>query len=303
MTHSCAHHPVPQQHQPSFHRSFAIGVALNSFFVVIEIYYGMVANSLALLADAIHNFGDVLSLLLAWLGYYLAFRKPSKGFTYGLGRVSIYATLLNGVSLVVTALWILYEAYLRFNHPILPDTHTVAAVAAVGIVINSATAWVLMRGQRDVNIKGAMLHMFADAGVSLGVVIAAFLIGATGWLWLDPTVSSLISVIILVTSWPVLREGLRLSLDAVPQQLDRQAIHDFLQASEGVHSVHDLHVWGLSTLKTAMTAHIAIKAEYAIDDVMHRLHRELKDKFEITHVTIQVERDHSSCTDEHELVD
>lgn len=300
MSHSCHHSHLPIK-GASFHRSFAIGVLLNSVFVVIEFIYGLKANSLALIADAVHNLGDVFALLLAWLGYYLAFRKPSSSFTYGLGRVSIYATLLNGVSLVVTSMWILFEAYVRTQHPLLPNTGIVAVVASIGIVINSVTAWVLMRGKQDVNIKGAMLHMAADAGVSLGVVITALLIGATGLLWLDPVVSALISVIILVTSWPILREGLRLSLDAVPQQLDRQTIFDYIQSNEAVQSVHDLHVWALSTLKTALTAHIAIKDSYAIDDVMHHLHRELKNKFAITHVTIQVERDHTSCTDEHEL--
>lgn len=300
---SCSHHHHSMQptQDGHFHKAFAIGAFLNISFVAVEVFFGLQAHSLALIADAVHNLTDVFSLLISWLGYYLAFYKPTQRFTYGLGRVSIYATLFNGISLVVTSLWIVYEAWERLHHPIMPNNITVAIVAAVGVVINTATALVLMRGQNDVNIKGAMLHMAADAAVSAGVIVIAFLMAATGWLWLDPAISALIALIVLVTGWPILREGFFLSLDAVPHTLNRQDINDFLAKHDGVTSVHDLHIWALSTQKTAVSAHIMITPGWQHEEVLRVLHKELKNSFAITHVTIQVEQDHSQCTDEHEL--
>lgn len=300
--HHTHHHHAPKENK-KFHSALAAGVALNSAFIVLEVFYGLHAQSLALLADAAHNFGDVLSLLLAWLGYALAFHKPKDNYTYGWGRVSIFATVFNGASLVVSSLWIIYEAYLRLQQPIMPDNIKVAVVASIGIAVNAASAWVLMRGSEDVNLRGAMVHMFADAAVSAGVVISAPLLAVTGWLWLDPAVSAFIAGIILLTAWPILREGFRLSMDAVPMQIDRTAIRDFLEQDSDVGGVHDLHIWGLSTLKTALSAHIAIKSGAQHEATLRRLHKELKERFKITHVTIQVERDHGACVDEHELKD
>lgn len=302
---SCGHHHhvTPPKSGKSFHFALFAGILLNGIFIVIETFFGFWAHSLALLADAIHNFGDVLSLLVAWLGYYLAFQKPKGDYTYGWGRVSIFATLFNGASLVVTSLWIIYEAYERFQHPVMSQTNIVAIVAAVGIAVNGLSAWFLMRGKEDVNLRGAMVHMLADAAVSAGVVLTAFLLAATGWLWLDPLVSALIALIILMTAWPILREGFRLAMDAVPMHIDRAAIRDYLAGDKAVDGVHDLHVWGLSTMKTALSAHIAIKEEARHEETLRRLHKELKERFKITHVTIQVERTHKDCVDEHELKD
>ncbi len=306
MSHAHHTHATPalsQRPRVSFHRSFAAAILLNSAFIVLEIFYGLWAHSLALLADAAHNLGDVLSLGVAWAGYRLAFHKPNARYTYGFGRVSIYATFFNGISLIVTSLWILYEAFLRFENPQLPNTLVVGLVATIGIAINGLSAYVLMRDQEDVNIRGAMLHMLADAGVSAGVVVAAILIALTGWLWLDSATSTVIALVILWSSWPILHEGTNLSLDAVPEQIDRTAIHEALLKDPAVAEVHDLHIWGLSTRKTALSAHIAIKPGVEHEEAVRRLHKDLKDTFRITHVTIQVERDHGRCVDEHELTD
>lgn len=299
----CSHHHKKAKEEKTFHKSFAVGVALNSIFVVIEVIFGFMSNSLALLADAIHNFGDVLALLLAWLGYHLAFQKPNHRFTYGMGRVSIFATLFNGASLVVTSAWIVWEAWLRLQDPIMPDNKVVAIVATIGIAVNTVTGLFLLRGKEDVNIKGAMIHMFADAAISAGVVVTAGLMAWLGWLWLDPAISSLIAIVILIISWPILREGFFLSLDAVPHQVDRAAIQHYFDTHPDVKNVYDLHVWGLSTIKTALSAHVEIKEDRSHESALRSLHRGLKSRFGVNHVTIQVEHSHRYCTDEHELKD
>ncbi len=299
----CAHHHKKAKEEKTFHKSFAVGVALNSIFIVIEVIFGFMSHSLALLADAIHNFGDVLALLLAWLGYHLAFQKPNHRFTYGMGRVSICATLFTGASLVVTSAWIVWEAYLRLQSPVMLDNKVVAIVATIGIMVNTVTGLFLLRGKEDVNIKGAMVHMFADAAISAGVVITAGLMAWLGWLWLDPAISSLIAIVILITSWPILREGFFLSLDAVPHQVDRAAIQNYFDTHPDVQKVYDLHVWGLSTIKTALSAHVEIKEDRSHESALRSLHRGLKSRFGVNHITIQVEHSHRYCTDEHELKD
>lgn len=273
-----------------FSRAFAIGIALNIGFVVVEAAYGFLANSLALLADAGHNLSDVLGLLLAWGAAALVKRRPTARHTYGLKRSSILASLANAILLLVAVGMIVWEAVHRLGQPQPVAETTVLWVAAVGIVINTVTALMFVRGGKsDINIRGAFLHMAADAAVSLGVVIAALAVMATGWLWLDPAVSIAIAIVITLGTWSLLRSSLNLALDAVPETIDRSAIEAYLAALPGVTEVHDLHIWAMSTTEVALTAHL-VRPECPVDDgLLGRSARELADRFGIAHSTIQIE--------------
>lgn len=278
-------------HAPAdLNRAFAIGVALNTGFVVVEAAYGFLANSLALLADAGHNLGDVLGLLLAWGAAALVKRRPTERHTYGLKRSSILASLANAILLLVAVGMIVWEAIHRLAQPQPVAEMTVLWVAAVGIVINTATALMFVRGGRsDINIRGAFLHMAADAAVSLGVVIAALAVMATGWLWLDPAVSIAIAIVITLGTWSLLGSSLNLALDAVPDNIDRQAIAAYLAGLPGVTEVHDLHIWGMSTTEVALTAHL-VRPDCPVDDgLLGRSAHELAERFGIGHSTIQIE--------------
>ena len=278
-------------HQPkSYGRAFAIGVGLNVAFVLIEAFYGYLAHSLALIADAGHNLSDVLGLLLAWGASILAMRQPTPRRTYGLRRSSILAALINAVVLLIAIGGIAWEAIRRFNAPSSVEGGTVIWVAAVGIVINAMTAWLFVAGQKeDLNIRGAFLHMAADAGVSLGVVLAGVAILATGWQWLDPVVSLIIVVVIFVGTWGLLRDSVNLALDAVPEDIDVEKVQVFLSNLPGVTEVHDLHIWGMSTTETALTAHLIIQEVISSDALLSRVCKELHDEFGIEHATIQFE--------------
>jgi cobalt-zinc-cadmium efflux system protein len=292
MSHSCSHH----HHAPkSFHKAFGIGIVLNTLIVLLEGGAGMFANSLSLLADAVHNLGDVLGLVLAWLGYLLAQAKPSERFTFGLGRFSIFATVLNGVLLIGSSGWIIIEAVQRWQNPALPATGIVAVVALLGIVINSATAWALQRGQDDINIKGAFIHMLGDAAISGAVVISALVMRFFGWAWLDPLLSMVLAVIILWTSWPLLREGLRLSMDAVPESINPLKINEFILAQPSVAAVNDLRIWAISTTKTALSAHVTVIEGQKPQEILRNLQHNLKHEFGLDTVTLQLESDHSVC--------
>jgi cobalt-zinc-cadmium efflux system protein len=284
--HSHAHGPAAQD----FSRAFAIGVALNIGFVVVEAAYGFLANSLALLADAGHNLSDVLGLLLAWGAAALVKRRPTARHTYGLKRSSILASLANAILLLVAVGMIVWEAVHRLGQPQPVAETTVLWVAAVGIVINTVTALMFVRGGKsDINIRGAFLHMAADAAVSLGVVIAALAVMATGWLWLDPAVSIAIAIVITLGTWSLLRSSLNLALDAVPEAIDRPAIEVYLAALPGVTEVHDLHIWAMSTTEVALTAHL-VRPDCPVDDgLLGRSARELAERFGIAHSTIQIE--------------
>ena len=281
-----AHSPAAQD----FSRAFAIGVALNIGFVVVEAAYGFLANSLALLADAGHNLSDVLGLLLAWGAAALVKRRPTARHTYGLKRSSILASLANAILLLVAVGMIVWEAVHRLGQPQPVAETTVLSVAAVGIVINTVTALMFVRGGKsDINIRGAFLHMAADAAVSLGVVIAALAVMATGWLWLDPAVSIAIAIVITLGTWSLLRSSLDLALDAVPETIDRPAIEAYLAALPGVTEVHDLHIWAMSTTEVALTAHL-VRPDCPVDDgLLGRSARELAERFGIAHSTIQIE--------------
>ncbi|MBV9995597.1 MAG: cation transporter [Caulobacteraceae bacterium] len=278
-------------HAPaSFGRAFAVGIALNMIYVAAEAVYGVLSNSLALLADAGHNFGDVLGLAVAWLAAWLGRKAPSERFTYGLRGSSILAALSNGVVLLVVTGGIAWEAILRLAKPEPAAGLTVMIVAGAGVVINGATAMMFASGRKgDVNVRGAFMHMASDALVALGVVVTGGLILATGWLWLDPAISLVITAVIVWGTWSLIRESLSLALQGVPAGIDQVAVEAFLRQVAGVTDVHDLHIWGMSTTETALTAHLVRPAGAADDDLMFDVSDGLRRRFRIDHATLQFE--------------
>jgi cobalt-zinc-cadmium efflux system protein len=278
-------------HAPaSFGTAFAVGIALNLTFVAVEFVYGVLANSMALVADAGHNLSDVLSLAIAWIASVLARRPPSARLTYGLGGSSIVAALFNAVLLLVAVGAIAWEAILRLLHPEPVASGTVMIVAAVGIVINGATAWLFASGRKgDLNIRGAFLHMVADAAVSAGVVAAAAVILLTGWLWLDPLTSLVVVGLIVWGTWSLLRDSLAMSVSAVPAAIDPQAVRRYLESRPGVAAVHDLHIWPMSTTDTALTAHLVLPGGHPGDEFLMQATTELRHRFGIGHTTLQIE--------------
>jgi cobalt-zinc-cadmium efflux system protein len=291
------HHHHGHHHAPaSFGTAFAIGTALNLAFALVEMGIGFAANSLALISDALHNFSDVICLLLAWGAAWLATRQPTASRTYGYRRASILAALANAGLLLAATGAILTEAAQRLLAPQPIATGTVLAVAALGIVINTATALMFMRGRaHDLNLKGAFLHMAGDALVSFGVVIAALVIGWTGWLWLDPAASIAIAAVVLLATWGLTRDALNLALDAVPAGIDADAVAAYLAGLPGVIEVHDLHIWAMSTTETALTVHL-VRPNAGLDDrLLNDAAHELDARFRIRHATIQVEAGVAEC--------
>ena len=282
------------EHAPTYYgRAFALGVGLNLAFVLVEFFYGQAAHSLALVADAGHNLSDVLALLLAWGATVLARRRPTPGRTYGMRRSSILAALVNAVVLLVAVGAIAWETIRRFGEPVAVAEITVMWVAMIGIVINAGTAFLFFSGRtRDVNIRGAFVHMAADAGVSLGVVLAGGAMLATGWWWLDPVVSLVIVGVILIGTWDLLRDSVNLALDAVPEGVNLHGIRQYLTELPMVVDVHDLHIWGISTTETALTAHLIMTEAVCDDAFLARIESELHSLFGIEHTTIQVESGH-----------
>ena len=291
-SHGHAHGPGAHVHAPaSFDRAFAIGVGLNVAFVVIELAFGFRTNSLALVADAGHNLGDVLSLVLAWAGTVLARREPTPRRTYGMRRFSILAAVANAGILLVAVGAILVEAVDRFRHPAPISGGIVSVVAAVGIAINLGTALAFMRGrEHDLNIRGAFLHMMGDAAASAGVVVAGLLIAATGLFWIDPFVSLLLAALILWSTWGLAKDSVNLALDAVPAGIDPLEVGSMLRGLEGVVEVHDLHIWGMSTTDVALTAHLIRPCHGGEDALLATATRMLRDRFGIAHATLQVEQ-------------
>jgi cobalt-zinc-cadmium efflux system protein len=279
-------------HAPrDFGRAFLIGTLLNVGFVIVEAAYGLISGSVALLADAGHNLSDVLGLLLAWGAATLSKRRPSANFTYGLRRSSILSALFNAVFLLVAIGAIAFEAIRRLGDPQPVAGGTVMAVAAVGILVNGLTALLFARGgAHDINIRGAFLHMAADAAVSAAVVVSGLLIMRTGWLWLDPVTSLVIVAIILVGTWGLLRRSVNMALDRVPEHIPPAQVIAELEALPGVTRVHHLHIWSLSTTDTALTCHLVMPdgcpGDAFLGEVADRLHH----RFGIGHATIQVER-------------
>ena len=288
------HHHEPK----NYNRAFAIGVVLNIAFVFIEAIYGFIAGSMALIADAVHNFSDVISLLLAWGAILLASKKPTKRRTYGFRRVTIIASLISSILLLVSLGGIAWEAIGRFSEPKAVNGTIVIMVAVIGVVINTATALLFFSGQKhDLNIKGAYLHMAADAGVSLGVVVAGLAIIATGWLWLDPAISLIIVAIILIGTWGLFRDSMNLSIDAVPEGINVAEIEAYLLNLGNVTKIHDLHIWALSTTETALTVHLIINKEPIDNGFLENVTQYLHEKYNIEHATIQIEKEDSpgSC--------
>ena len=280
-------------------RAFAIGIALNLGFVVVEVVYGFLAGSMALLADAGHNMSDVLGLVVAWGGATMARRSPSRRFTFGLKKASILAALANALLLLAAIGAIVAEAVQRLFDPQPSAGATVAAVAAVGILVNGATALLFMRGrEHDINIRGAFLHMTADALVSGAVVVAGLLILWTGQMWVDPAMSLAIAAVILWGSVGLLKESVWMSLAGVPLGIELDEVEAALRALPGVGAVHDLHVWPLSTTETALTAHLVAPGGQGGDALLRAARDLLQDRFRIAHSTIQIERAHAaSCSD------
>ncbi len=279
-------------------KAFAIGIGLNVIFVIIEVVYGWLANSSALLADAGHNLSDVFGLVFAWLAAWLASKKPSERYTYGLRKTTILVSVLNALLLFGASGAILYHAIQTLKSGQSVTGETIIWVAAVGIVINTATALLFIRGQKDdLNIRGAFLHMAADAAVSLGVVVAGLLVSFTGRNWIDPVTSFIIVVVIIWGTWKLFRDSLRLALDAVPRGINLDEVKEFLSDQQGVEDVHDLHIWAMSTTRNALTVHLVIPGGNT-DEFLFDIRDKLRDKFDIEHSTIQVEksRQDDACT-------
>jgi cobalt-zinc-cadmium efflux system protein len=284
------HHSHSQPHQSG--RAFAIAIVLNTGFVAIEFAYGFIANSTALIADAGHNLSDVLGLMLAGGAVLLARRQPSKRYTYGLRSTSILAALANAMLLLLACGAIAMEAVERFNQPPVVESLTVSAIAGIGIIVNSLSALLFLKGsQHDMNIRGAYLHMAADAAVSLAVVIVGLTMFYTNdYYWLDPAITLLIVIVIVIGTWSLLRESMRLVLSAVPENIDDAVIEAYLCQLDGVTDCHDLHIWGLSTTETALTVHLVMPNgcpnDAFIDDITHTLEHD----FSIHHCTLQIEQ-------------
>jgi cobalt-zinc-cadmium efflux system protein len=295
--HDHSHGGSGHSHAPkNFGTAFAIGTALNFGFVVLEVVFGIYAHSLALVADAGHNMGDVLGLLLAWGASILARTAPTERRTYGLRSSSILAALFNAIFLLVSVGAIAWEALRRFGDPTDVAGKTVIWVSAVGIAINTVTALMFMSGRKgDLNIRGAFMHMAADAGISAGVVVAGFAILLTGYHWIDPVVSLVISAIIIWGTWGLLRDSVNLALQAVPEGIDLAKVKDYLAGLPHVTAVHDLHIWPMSTTETALTAHLVRSVDRCDSAVLEKCCKELHDKFEIQHATIQFETEDHDC--------
>jgi cobalt-zinc-cadmium efflux system protein len=285
--HGHHHHHAPPA---GFDRAFAIGAILNTGFVIAEIGFGFRANSTALLADAAHNVGDVLGLLLSWAAVLLSRRAPTPRRTYGFGRSSILASLVNAVILLIGVGALALEAVERLIAPEPVVAGTVVWVALAGILVNGFSAWLFAAGRHgDMNVRAAFSHMAADAVVSAGVVVAALIIGFTGWRWVDPVTGLAIAALITLSTWRLLRDSLDLALDVVPGSIKERDVEDYLSAVPGVVEVHDLHIWALSTTETALTAHLVRPGHAPEDSLLHKIADELRERFGIGHATLQLE--------------
>ena len=297
-------HNYSHSHQPlNYNKAFIIGITLNVIYILVEVFYGLMINSMALLADAGHNFSDVLGLLLAWGAFYLAKTAATEKRTYGFRKSTILAALFNAILLMIAVGAISIEAIRKFISPEPVQGLTMMVVAGVGVIINSITAFLFMKGRKvDLNIKGAFLHMAADAGVSLGVVLAGFIIFSTGWLWVDPAISLVIVLVITFGTWGLLRDSFHLSMDAVPDGINLMEVGSYLKSINGVREFHDLHIWAMSTTETALTAHLVIPDETKDDYFLKRICGELHIRFGIEHSTIQIEKSAQGANCEHHNV-
>jgi cobalt-zinc-cadmium efflux system protein len=294
--HSHDHHGHSHTHAApqSFNLAFAIAVTLNLGFTIFESFYAILANSMGLLADAAHNFGDVFGLLLAWGANWLLTIPARKRYSYGYKRTTILAAIANALILVASSAVIAYESFYKFLHITQVNEQLVIIIALIGIFINGGTAFLFVKGSHeDLNIKGAFLHLLSDAVLAFGVVIAGVIIYFTGKMWIDPLVGLLIVATILWGTWGLLRDSIRLILDAIPHYIDHHGVNEYLKQLPGVTAVHDLHIWGLSTKEIALTAHIVMTEGHPADVDYKTINHVLKEKFKISHATIQVEMEHS----------
>ena len=291
--HGHGHHHAPT----SFGRTFAIGIVLNAGFVAVEGGYGIATGSMALLADAGHNLSDVLGLVIAWTATVVAARPASGRFTYGFKSSSILAALANAALLLIAVGAILVEAVQRLVHPQPVEGGVMMAVAAAGIVINTATALLFLAGRKhDINMRGAFIHMAGDALVSVGVVGAGLMITLTGRTWIDPATSLVIVAVIGLSSWRLFKDSMKLGLLGVPPGIDEAGVRRFLGGRPGVEAVHDLHIWPMSTTETALTTHLVMPAGHPGDAFLRELAHELEHDFRIGHATVQIETGHEDCS-------
>lgn len=287
MSHDHHHHSHAPQ---SFNKAFSIAVTLNLLFVISQIFYAFVADSMSLMADAVHNFGDVFGLVLAWGANWLLTRPARRRYSYGFKKTTVLAALSNALILVATSALIIFESIYKLLHITAVNEKIVIIVALIGIFVNGGTALLFMKGAHDdLNIKSAFFHLLGDALISIGVVISAVIIYFTHWLWLDPLVGLLIVCVILFGTWGLLRDSVRLILDAIPRHIDHEGIRAYLLALPGVNSLHDLHIWGLSTKEVALTAHLIMPKGSLTDEEYRNINDVLKSQFKIDHVTIQIE--------------
>ncbi len=276
----------------NYNKAFGYGIALNVFYIIVEVIFGLSIHSMALIADAGHNLSDVLGLLLAWGAAYLAKTAATNNRTYGLRKSTILAALFNAIILLIAVGAITIESIRKIIQPEPIGGTTMMIVAGIGVVVNTLTALLFMKGREsDINIKGAFLHMAADAGVSLGVVAAGLLINLTGFYLLDPIISLVIVLVITAGTWSLLRDSFHLSMDAVPKNINFNEVKKYLESLEGVKEVHDLHIWAMSTTETALTAHFLIPDEQKDDRFLENVCKQLHSKFGIGHSTIQIEKD------------
>ncbi len=297
MSHNHSHQHNHNEVPKNINSAFKIGIILNVGFVIVEFVYGIIYNSLALMADAGHNLSDVLGLLIAWGASYLVTKEPTKKYTYGFKRSSIMAATLNALLLLVAIGIILWESIQRFSNPQEVDGIPIMIVAAIGVVINGVTAYLFLADKdKDLNVKGAYLHMLADTLISVGVVIAGLLILLTDFNWIDSVVSIIIVVVIFWGTWGLLKDSLNLSLDAVPDSVQLEKVHNHLSNLENVITIHHLHIWALSTTENALTVHIVKEIFANNDELLKEISHELKHHFNISHTTIQIED--SECESE-----
>ncbi len=294
--HGHAHHHGHADHGVSTTHAFAWGVGLNTTLVIVQFAVGVLAGSLALLADAGHNLFDIFGLLVAWIAAVASRWRPTRQLTYGLRATSIWAALFNSTLILVACGAIAWEAIERLGAPAPVDASLVVWVALLGVLVNGASAWFFHRhAAHDLNAQGAFLHLLGDAGVSLAVVLSALGILATGWLWLDPACSLLVVVVIVWASWRLLRQSVHLALGGVPNRIDPAAVRGYFAEQPDITDVHDLHVWAMSTTEVALTVHLVSPSGHPGDDFLQRVTRELGTRFGIHHATIQIERGDHAC--------
>lgn len=283
--HSHAHH-----HAASFNNAFAIAVTITLLYTGTEFVYGFIANSMSLLADAAHNLGDVLGLVLSWIANWLLSKPARKRYSYGFKRTTIIAALANAFILIATSALIAYESVYKLIHLRDVNENIVIVIGVLGIVVNIGCSLLFMRGAKsDLNIRSAFWHLLADGMILVGVVISAIIISYTGWLWVDPVVGLIIVAIVLYGTWGLMRDSVHLILDGIPHYIDHMGVKSYLHSIPGVAAVHDLHIWGLSTREVALTAHL-VMPKHALSDSDHqRINHELHEKFNINHITLQVE--------------